>query len=794
MHRLASDVPSPTLPTGTDVPSLRAARDGLVRRLLDGELASTDFPGLYSANADRYLAGLLDRATEGRTRGYVLLGVGGYGRHQLSPGSDLDLVLVHRGRRRYREVAERCWYAIWDEGMRLDHSVRTRAEVLAMARADLKVVLGLLDGRVVAGDAELGGRLLDDVRQLWRQGGAAMLPQLAASQRGRHEEAGELAFLLEPDLKQAAGGLRDLSMLRALVALLPDGALGEDPAALDEAEQVVVAARVALHARTGGTSDRLALQEQDQVAALLGAGDADALMAGLAEAGRTVAAATAEAWHRVRPLLGEARPHAGELAVEASLVVRDGEVALAADADLDDPSLGLRLARIAAERHLPIERASLDRLAGAAHRPPEPWRDELRDALVGLLSTGEALVPAVEALDRRRLFELYLPEWRSVRNKPQRNAYHRYTVDRHLLEAVARAAPHLGDVDRPDLLALGALLHDLGKGFPDDHSRTGRDLAENVGRRIGLSEADTATLARVVAYHLVLAEFATRRDLDDPATAQVVARLLEDRRTLELLAALTEADSRATGNLAWSPWKAELVRTLVARVGDVLDGRPLPPLTPPSPPERLQEALADGRVALEARGRKVTVVAPDRPGLLAAVTGVLALHGCNVLRASIGSAGEHGAVEAFDIEPAFDRAPDWDGVEAQLVAALDGQLDLEAALASQEATYARGRRPAAAHAPRIAVRLDERTSELATILEVRAPDRRGVLHRITAALADAGLDVVAALVDTLGHEVVDTFYVRDRDGNKLSAIPGRDEALRERLHEVLGRLEDGSAG
>lgn len=794
MHSIEADAPVVALPAGVEVPSLRAARDELCRQLLDAGSSPWAFPSLYAAHADRYLARLLDQATEGRTRGYALLAVGGYGRRQLSPASDLDLVLVHRGRRRYREVAERCWYTIWDEGLRLDHSVRTRSEALAMARSDLKVVLGLLDGRVVAGDAVLGERLLEDVRHLWRQAGAGMLPQLAASQRDRHEDAGELAFLLEPDLKQSAGGLRDLAVLRAILAALPAVPAGEDPAAVAEAEQLVLATRVALQCRTGGTSDRLALQEQDQVATLLGVGDADALMAQLAEAGRTVSAACADAWHRARPLLGDARPSDGEVPVEASLVVRDGEVGLAVDADLADPSLGIRLALVAAQRHLPIERASLDRLAEVARRPPEPWTDNLREAFVGLLSTGEALVPAVEALDRRRLFELYLPEWRAVRNKPQRNAYHRYTVDRHLLEAVARAAPHLGEVDRPDLLVLGALLHDLGKGFPGDHSRTGRDLAENIGQRMGLDEPDVTTLAKVVAYHLVLAEFATRRDLDDPATARVVARLLEDRRTLELLAALTEADSRATGNLAWSPWKAELVRTLVLRVGDVLDGRPLPPLTPPAPPASLLPALAEGRPALEVRGRKVTVVAPDRPGLLAAVTGVLALNACSVRRASIGSAGEHGAVEAFDIQPAFDRTPDWPAVEAQLVAALAGQLDLGAALADQEATYARGRRPAAARAARVTVHLDERTSELATILEVRAPDRLGVLHRITAALAEARLDVVAALVDTLGHEVVDTFYVRDHDGAKLSATPGRGEQVQARLLEILDHLdEDGDS-
>jgi [protein-PII] uridylyltransferase len=767
-----------------EVTSLRRAREELCARVLDGRLDPAAFPNAYSTHADRYLARLLQQATEGHTRGYALLAVGGYGRSLLAPGSDLDLVLLHRARRRYKDVAQRLWYAIWDEGIRLDHSVRTRSEALAVARSDLKVILGLIEARTVAGDTALGDRLIADVRSLWRQLAPGVLPKLAASQQRRHEDAGELAFLLEPDLKRSAGGLRDLAVLRALAAALPP-LEGHDPTPLEDAERAVLAARVALQCRTGGSSDRLVLQEQDQVASMLGHLDADALMARLAEAGRTISAACAEEWHRARLLLGEVGPR-GEQPVETAIVVREGEVGLAEDADMTDPTLAIRLARVAAERHLPIEKVSLDRLAGVAHRPAEPWNEKLRDAFVALLSTGEALVPAIEAIDRRRLFELYLPEWRAVRNKPQRNAYHRYTVDRHLLEAVARTAPHLGEVDRPDLLVLAALLHDLGKGFPGDHSSTGRDLAENIGTRIGLAPQDVATLAKVVAYHLVLAEFATRRDLDDPSTARVVARLVEDRRTLALLAALTEADSRATGSLAWGPWKAELVRSLVGRVGDVLDGRPLPAPSAPSIPSQLEEVLAEGRLGLVALGRTLVVVAPDRPGLLAAVTGVLALHGCNVLRATVAGVGEHGAVESFDVTPAFDRHVDWKAVESDIAQALAGEIDLEDRLARQEATYARGRRPAAARDPHVAVHLDERTSELATIIEVRAPDRLGLLHHLTATLAQDGLDVVAALVDTLGHEVVDAFYVRERDGAKLSA--GRSEQVRAQLLEVLDRL------
>ncbi|HWD25242.1 MAG TPA: ACT domain-containing protein, partial [Acidimicrobiales bacterium] len=265
-----------------------------------------------------------------------------------------------------------------------------------------------------------------------------------------------------------------------------------------------------------------------------------------------------------------------------------------------------------------------------------------------------------------------------------------------------------------------------------------------------------------------------------------VAKLVKDRNRLSLLAALTEADGQATGSAAWGPWKAELVQRLVERVGDVLDGHPAPePPAPVNSPE--QEALiADGRLALRGIGRRVTVVAPDQPGLLAAVTGALALNGCNVRRAQLSTGANEMAIDVFDVEPFFDRLPEWAKVEKDVNAALDGTLQLGARLAELERTYAKGRRVLAAHPAQVKVTYDNRTSSSSTIIEVRTPDRIGILHRIAATLAESGLDVVSALVDTLGHEVIDTFYVRDRSGSKVED--------RHRIEAVCSDVEQGVRG
>ncbi|MCU1490230.1 MAG: metal dependent phosphohydrolase, partial [Acidimicrobiaceae bacterium] len=301
--------------------TLRPARDALAAELLAGKLSPWSFARAYSDAADSHVQALFESATGGRSRGYCLLAVGGYGRGELCPGSDLDLVLLHRGRRRYKEVAQAIWYSLWDEGLRLDHSVRTRSEALAMAKEDLKVALGLLDARVVAGDPAPAEPLLREVRQVWVRQSSTYLKELAEVVAVRHQRSGELAFLLEPDLKQSAGGLRDASALRAIRLALPEVEAAEDPEVQAEADALITATRCALQCRTRSNGDRLVLQEQDVIAPLLNFHDADALMAALAEAGRTITAGLDEAWHRTRVSGRQGASREGELSVEQGIVV-----------------------------------------------------------------------------------------------------------------------------------------------------------------------------------------------------------------------------------------------------------------------------------------------------------------------------------------------------------------------------------------------------------------------------------------------------------------------------------------
>ncbi len=520
--------------------SLRARRQALMER---ADLRGDAFCRAYADAADEWLTGLFDQATGGESRGMALVAVGGYGRAELCPFSDLDVVLVHRGRRNISATADRIWYPVWDDGISLDHSVRRPGDALEMAAGDLRVSLGLLDARVICGDAKVAAPMLEGAHDRWVKQKPPWLRVLGDLVAERHRSFGDVGFLLEPDLKEAHGGLRDVAALRAVMEAVPVLADYVDTVAIDTARGILTAIRVELHRKAGREQNKLLLQEQDEVARALEEPDSDVLMRTVATAGRTIAWEGDDAWRRRgawsrahrsgrRRKSGERRrstePAEGAVRLvpgDPDIGVTDDEVVLADSANVSgDASISLRLAAVAAEGDLPVAREALNLLGRKAPNPSVPWPDELRATLIRVLATGPPAIAALEALDQRKLIEHYLPEWAAVRNKPQRNPYHRFTVDRHLLEATANAATLAHRVARVDLLLIGTLLHDIGKGFPGDHTEVGMTVVADVGKRMGFSQDDVDTLVTLVRLHLLLPDTATRRDLDDPATAERVAK------------------------------------------------------------------------------------------------------------------------------------------------------------------------------------------------------------------------------------------------------------------------------
>ncbi|MGQ0805211.1 MAG: [protein-PII] uridylyltransferase [Actinomycetota bacterium] len=788
------------------------------------------------------LSEVLDEALTEMLRGvelsahWTLVASGSYARRELCPGSDIDVMFLYDGRGPVADAVAGLWYPLWDAGFVLGNSTRTVKEALALADADLAALTALLETRAVGGDAGLADELAAQARRLVHRRRKRVIDALADATAARADRPGPVAEMLEPNLKDGAGGLRDIQALRwAGWALGPEGPATlvergylqpNDLDALAAAKDVLLRARVALHRVTGGRSDLLTLQEQDAVAAAVGTSDADALVRDLAAAGRTVSWVASDVWSRLRAAL---RGPGGRLArrdrpLGEGVVLRDGRVQLAADVTVD-AALVLRAARAAADRETDIDRTELDRFRLELRDPH--WGPEERDEFVQLLRSGRRAVAALEALDHVGVLERLLPEWAHVRSLPQRNAYHRFTVDRHLLEAVAECASLLtapgleGDIARRarvDLLLLGALLHDVGKGHPGDHSATGAEIARAVGARIGLEEADVDTLVWLVRHHLLLAQTATRRDLSEEAAVTRFGRAVGDAERLDLLYALTVGDSRATGPAAWSPTKAALVRELFIKTDALLErGVVVSPLAAerraaladltgrdeadafldampaayttafePDVTAHHRALLEAGFLAVEwadlADGRlECTVVAPDRTGLLSTVAGVLALSGFDIRDATGYSHRAGVALEVFTGVDRFGRLADREGrdeVVATLDEALRGELPLEERLIDRARRYRSA--PRGADADGVDVRVDLEASDFATVVEVHAPDEVGLLARVTAVFAELALDVSLAKVATLGDRVVDVFYVRDATGAKIT-----DRAVLEQLRTAL---------
>ncbi|MGV9614863.1 [protein-PII] uridylyltransferase [Nocardia xishanensis] len=754
---------------------LVAARD----QLLDGGMPRNprlDAESLRSALVDLFDLWLTSKGAElGITAdsGLAVVAVGGLGRREMLPYSDLDLVLLHDDvdPARVAEVADQLWYPLWDAHIKLDHSVRTVPQALRVANDDLIAALGMLEARHIVGDVELSNLLIGGVRREWRTGIRNRFDDLIAQAQARWQRSGEIAHRAEPDLKNGRGGLRDIQLLDALaVAQLTDAMPGLGPdvpgGGVKQAHRRLLDVRTELHRVAGRSRDQLRAQDADEIGAALRIGDRFDLARTLSDSARTVSYSVDVGLRTAanalpRRGLARLRRMPVRRPLDEGVVEHAGEVVLARDARPQrDPGLILRVAAASAQTGLPMSATTLNRLSEDAPELREPWpKDALNDLLV-LLGAGRGVIDAIEALDRTGLWGRLLPEWGAVRDLPPRDALHTWTVDRHLMETVAYASASMTRVGRPDLLLLGALLHDIGKGRAGDHSVVGAELATHIGRRLGLWPSDVRTLSAVVRHHLLLPETATRRDLADPDTVRLVVDALDgDVQLLELLHTLAEADSLATGPGVWGDWKASLIGDLVRRCRTVMAGFELP--TPePIAPELLAKAAAGGvHVDLKPGEGKytyvVTVIAPDAPGLLSDAAGVLALHSLRVLSAALGGEGAS-AVNTFVVSPKFGDPPDAGLLRQELIRAIAGDLDLPALLAKREREASGvGPSPYAQAQPRMIWSPTSTPGQL--ILELRAEDRVGLLSRLAAAFAACGANVRWAKVVTMGSAVVDAF-------------------------------------
>ena len=575
--------------TGT----LRARQQELAEQWHQG-LDGRELLRRHAALVDAFIAEQFDRArTAGEIPGQVaMVALGGYGRSELYPYSDIDLLLLHdqRAGSALQAAARALLYPLWDAGCEVGHSVRTVAEAVRFAREDFPFQVALLDARLVVGAAplleELRQRYTTTILQGRRQQFVRAMQDWRAQRRNRY---GSHSFLLEPHIKEGTGGLRDIQAMRWVargVFSLPDleavqgsGLLADaDRQAFEQARAMLTRIRYGLHQQCRRKSDHLVLDYQEDLAAALGYEDSDGqrgverFMREVYTHLQTVAVVTDLFFEHVLEILGMTGPAAGERRLERAIAVRGGTVRLTAPEELGQRSyLLMRLFLQAGRTGLPLHHRTRQAVTAHLHLVDDGFRESRRVARIfsELLTTSREIFPVLEAMLATGLLTRYLPEFAAVESLAQHDLYHLYTVDRHQLQTVAELAALrqemaelFAEAGETEVLHLAALLHDIGKGRRTDHSQLGAELAMAIGRRLQLSAADCDLLAFLVRHHLYLPENGLRRDCTDREFIRQAAAVVGDVRRLTLLYLLTIADSRATGPSAWSNWKAGLVAEL----------------------------------------------------------------------------------------------------------------------------------------------------------------------------------------------------------------------------------------
>jgi [protein-PII] uridylyltransferase len=784
----------------------------------------------------------------------ALAALGGYGRGELTPASDIDLLILHDAGapERLTALAQSVLYPLWDAGLTVGHAVRTPQECLAFAVGRIDASTAMLDGRLLAGDEELFAAMRELVLGWVREDPRGYAARLAEAAGERADRYGSVSYLLEPDLKEGAGGLRDihsLGWLRAVVGESRDlptldgvGLLRSiEREAIDDAEEFLVRVRSALRLETGRKGERLVLEWQPQVARDMGFVDEPGLPAVDGVMQRLFTHA-----RQVEHVVGSVFERFLGLDVDASR-----------EPDPSSPQEVLEAFAMAAEETRVLSPSALDRIEAVGLPDEIAWTAGVREAFLRILRAGDAGVRTLEAMDRIDLLEHLIPEWGPVRCRPQRDPYHRFTVDVHLLQALAGMgrllhvpgviASHPGEVPGGaddvaleaarlvgdhDALLLGALLHDIGKTGHGHHVSVGARVAADALGRMDLPLETSELVQFMVEQHLLLPDTATRRDLGDEDQILDVAGRIGSPQRLAALYLLAVADAGATGPHAWTPWRRTLVRELVGKVqrvferGDVgresaqlleertsairellADGRdgradafvdrvPSTYLLAVSPQQAVEHArllsspvgASEVRTTTSAGARPgtyaLTVIARDRPGLLAWVAGALSLAGLSILTAQVFTTDDDVAVDLFEIEGSFEPEVGeerWREFRSALRKVIEGRLSLDHRVAEKRRSYPPPRSPSA-----VRITVDNGVSDFFTVIEVGAPDRIGLLFDITRTLAELELDVHLAKVATYGERVIDVFYVRDALGRKVDD--------RERVGAIERALAERGAG
>jgi len=863
------------------------ARTSVRTDVESGKLNGLDAARELSAIQDSFIQVLYDFATKHfyyaqnptASEHLSVIATGGYGRGELAPGSDIDLLFL----RPYKEtswgesVVEFILYMLWDLGLKVGHATRSLPECTRLSKQDATIRTSLIEARYLTGDKAL----FDEMRKkFWAEAipaaALSFVEAKLAERDTRHARQGESRYLVEPNIKEGKGGLRDLQTLYWIGKYLYHE---DDPAALVEhnvftrdeyetfqkAEAFLWDVRVHLHYLTGRAEERLSFDVQPALAAQLGFMGKDSRRAvegfmkayflvakDVGDLTRIFCAALEEQNRKPKPALsrllpGFLKPRSGD----EDFFTENGRLNARETAFRNDPANLLRIFHVADEKDVDVHpnalrtiTRSLDLIDDTLRADPKANKLFLR-----ILSSRRDPERALRWMNESGVFGRFVPEFGRVVGLMQFNMYHHFTVDEHLIRAVGNVAaiergalksehPLSTDIIKRvksrEALYCAILLHDIAKGLPGDHSDVGAALADTLCSRWGLSPEDTAAVAWLVKNHLVMSDTAQKRDISDPKTVRDFVSVVQTPEMLRLLLVLTVADIRAVGPGVWNGWKGQLLRELyyeaealmtggdaaparaarielaksgmAARIADLPDAARERALTrhydsywltfDDAAHERharlMTQADANGDLmSLTAESNafravtEIVIYTPDHPGLFSKLAGAISVSGGSIVDAKVFTTSDGFALDVFSVQDA-DGGPFGDKARvARLRQTINKTLTGEV---RPHAVFAERKPRKRTSAFRVSARahFDNEASTIATVIEVEALDRPGLLYDVTHALFESGLSISSAIVSTYGERAMDVFYVRDGFGHKIFH-PERLKSVEERL---LRALED----
>ncbi len=818
----------------------------------------------------------------------AIVAQGGYGRGMLAPGSDIDLLflLPYKQTAWGESVAEYMLYLLWDLGFKVGHATRTIDQCVRLSLADMTIRTALLDARLVLGDEALFADFERRFRKDVLEGNARpFIDAKLEEQNARHARAGASRYLVEPNIKDGKGGLRDLHTLHWLAKhLYPDKAEEEfveagvftpsEYRSFLRCESFLWSVRCHLHFLTGRPEERLSFDLQQQMAERLGYRSHSGLRAverfmkhyfliakEVGELTGIVCSALEMKQLKSLPTLGTLLSPFGwrrraKLRRTSDFRIENGRInAVSPDVFAKDPVNFIRLFALADEQQaafapevLRLVRANLRLIDDSLRQSPAANRLFLR-----LLTDARDPATVLRNMNEAGVLGQFIPAFRRVVSMMQFNMYHHFTVDEHLIRIIGflsdiergrYALEHpvsteiIRTIDNRRALYVAALLHDIAKGRPEDHSAAGARIARELGPRLGLTPSETETAVWLVENHLVMSTFAQSRDLNDPKTIRDFADLVQSRERLKLLLVLTVADLRAVGPGVWTGWKGQLLRTLYFETEPLLGGGHTT-LSRSERVSRAQEALRErlsdwsdrdfenfinrhapsywlrtdvdtiaehAKVLRAAEAERknlvthistdafrgvteITLLAPNHPRLLAMVAGACAGAGANIVDAQISTTRDGMALDTIHLEREFDRADDEERRAKKITGIIEKLLRGEARLADIIASKKKPRSRLSAFTVEPQVIIDNTLSDALTVIEINGLDRPGFLHDVTREISDLNLDIASAHIATFGEKAVDVFYVTDLTGKKITSS-SRETAIRERLMKALAVRSD----